>query len=81
MTDGTAMPTAPGKLHPQLVAAGIPESNVRAVFVRQPGGINIPVLASHDIPKPLFVQTEDKVQGIGRIELRSMRAAIKDAQS
>ena len=48
MKDGSAVPPAPGNLHPQLVAAGILESNVRAVLVSQQSGFNLPVLAAHD---------------------------------
>jgi len=81
MTDGTAVPTAPGNLQPQLVKAGIPESSVRAVYVRQLGGVNIPILAAHDISKPLFVQAGEKMQSINKVKLRSMRAAIRDAHS
>ena len=81
MKDGSTVPTAPGNLQLQLVEAGIPESNIRAVLVRQQGGFNLPVLAAHDIPKPLFVQNEGSVQSINRVDLRNMRTAIKDAYS
>jgi hypothetical protein len=79
LIDGTAYPTAPGNLKPQLEKAQISEDSVRAVYVRETAGLTIPVLAQHDIQKPMFLTCDDGTRSIGRHELQRLRRAIQSA--
>ena len=81
LKDGSFLPTAIGAIKKQLLDAGIKESEVRAVYVREAAGLTIPIVAQHDIPKPIFLESPRGIRGIGRKEVHRLRASIKDAHS
>lgn len=81
LKNGTSLTTAPGSLKPQLKEANIPESSVRAVYVRETSGLTVPVLAQHDIQKPMFLDSDTGVQAFSIPEMRNLRGAIQYAHS
>lgn len=81
LKNGSFLPTAAGAIKQQLQEAGIQESDVKAVYIRELSGLNIPIVAQHDIPKPIFLESSKGIRGIGRKEVRRLRASIKDGHS
>jgi hypothetical protein len=81
LKNGTSLTTAPGNLRPQLKEANIPEESVRAVYVRETSGLTVPVLAQHDIQKPMFLCSDAGTASYSIPAIRVLRSAIQFAHS